>query len=373
MRNEPAKLTIFVLICLQFACTPTIRTSSVGVGAEVSADNGNSGQPTNWTIDTNDVSSSLSVNGIVYSIEQTEDIVFVGGNFSKINGVDRTNLAAIDKASGKLLAFNPEPNEIVRRLKINRAKSKLFVGGNYSAIAGESRAGTAAFSISDGEILSFQAEDSHLDIFSMDLSADDSTLYIAGCSTIGFRGYDSVTGEYKELHDVGPGSCQVQQILASPDGQFVYYRSGNDVGRIELSDETKTSYAVSPSDVRSMAMSEDGNFLYIGGAFTMFNAVARTRVASIHLPSNTLTTFAPSVNGEVVNLMVLPDGSELYIQGAFSEAGGQSRAGFAGINTTSFLANAVDISIGGDVQDFKFDSVSSSFYWGGISYFHSEH
>ncbi len=83
----------------------------------------------------------------VYYIESNDQFVFVGGSLNEPSGgLDRKNLFAIDKSSGQLTNWAPNPNFPVRVLNISH--NQLFVGGDFRNISGEERNYAASFNLS---------------------------------------------------------------------------------------------------------------------------------------------------------------------------------------------------------------------------------
>jgi hypothetical protein len=117
--------------------------------------------------------------GRVWSIVQVGGTVFVGGQFTHAvapNGstVPRANLMAIDATTGALdTSFAPDPNGIVYALATDG--SQLFVGGDFTTIDGSARSHFAAYA---GESLeSWKAEATKR---VRALAVSGSTLYMGG-------------------------------------------------------------------------------------------------------------------------------------------------------------------------------------------------
>ncbi|MBO2460092.1 PQQ-binding-like beta-propeller repeat protein [Actinomadura violacea] len=75
--------------------------------------------------------------------------VYVGGDFTKVDGKDHNHLAAFDTATGKLIdSFAPNVKNRVRA--IAATDSTVYVGGNFFNVNGKSRTRLAAVKASDG-------------------------------------------------------------------------------------------------------------------------------------------------------------------------------------------------------------------------------
>jgi hypothetical protein len=91
----------------------------------------------------------------VFSIAASPDqtILCLGGSFTRVNGVIRNRIAAVHRATGKLIdTFQPKPDTTVRAIV---ATSKtVYFGGLLGAVSGVTRPRLAAGLASDGKLLS---------------------------------------------------------------------------------------------------------------------------------------------------------------------------------------------------------------------------
>ncbi len=109
--------------------------------------NRQTGQITAWEPELDDVVDAV----LVYN-----NILYVAGQFSEINGQPRNRLASFDINTGELTDWNPNPNGRVRTLARN--ETTLFAGGSFSSVNGVARARIAAFDLNTGELTEWQAE-----------------------------------------------------------------------------------------------------------------------------------------------------------------------------------------------------------------------
>ena len=92
---------------------------------------------------------------IVQSIALKNGRLFVGGNFSAVNGEPRQNLAEVDPVDGSLKPFAPQVTYVNNTLPptVNTMlmdNSRLYIGGDFNQVNGKSRGKLAAFSLSTG-------------------------------------------------------------------------------------------------------------------------------------------------------------------------------------------------------------------------------
>ncbi len=86
-----------------------------------------------------------------------------------------------------------------------------------------------------------------------------------------------------------------------------------------------------------------GNTVYAGGNFTAArpagsapgkNEVRRTHLLAFDIRTgNLISSFAPSINGQVLTVAASPDGSRLYVGGQFTSVNGVTRGRIAAFNT----------------------------------------
>ncbi|HEU5065357.1 MAG TPA: hypothetical protein VFT86_05650, partial [Gaiellaceae bacterium] len=81
--------------------------------------------------------------------------VYVAGDFTRVNGVRRRSLAAVDAETGRLLPWNPQPNGFDGSYSLSVLDGKLFVGGDFTRIGGARRDGAAAFDAATGQLLAW--------------------------------------------------------------------------------------------------------------------------------------------------------------------------------------------------------------------------
>uniref|UniRef100_UPI00261640C5 hypothetical protein n=1 Tax=uncultured Legionella sp. TaxID=210934 RepID=UPI00261640C5 len=71
-----------------------------------------------------------NVDGSVYTLAASGSTVYVGGGFITIGSQTRNNIAAIDASSGTPNAWNPSPSNLVSKLAVSG--STVYVGGNFA-------------------------------------------------------------------------------------------------------------------------------------------------------------------------------------------------------------------------------------------------
>jgi hypothetical protein len=80
----------------------------------------------------------------VYSISLGGDQLYVGGSFSSINGVARSRVAAVDRTTGQLTSWAPAVNATVNAIAAETTGNRVYIGGSFSTVNGASRQYIAA-------------------------------------------------------------------------------------------------------------------------------------------------------------------------------------------------------------------------------------
>lgn len=88
------------------------------------------------------------VGTVITQIRSVGDTVYVGGTFTSIGGQFRTNLAALNRASGAAHDWNPAINN--RVWTIVPDGSDIYVGGDFTVIGGVARGGLASIRADTG-------------------------------------------------------------------------------------------------------------------------------------------------------------------------------------------------------------------------------
>jgi PKD repeat protein len=114
--------------------------------------------PTTPLTVSNDALPTPQINGVAWATAMANDTVYVGGSFTSArpdgaaagqNTVPRSNLLAFNVTTGQLLSFNPNPafNGQILAMSVSPDKTRLYVGGEFTTVNGQPRSRIAAFNI----------------------------------------------------------------------------------------------------------------------------------------------------------------------------------------------------------------------------------
>ncbi len=287
--------------------------------------------------------------GVVNAIAVSDSTVYVGGNFTRIGGQPRNNIAALDASTGNPKLWNPDANFSVTALVVY--SSRLYVGGLFTSIGGQIRNNIAALDTTTGTATSWNPNASS-SVYAIAISG--STIYAGGHFTnIGgqtryyIAALDTSTGlatpwnpNTKEVI----GLNDVQSIAAS--GSVVYAgglfsniggQNRNFLAALDTLTGAATSWNPN-ANYNVNVLSVSGSTLYAGGEFTSVGDSARSYIAALNATTGSATSWNPGANGSISALAI--SGSTVYAGGAFTNIGGQLRDYIAALNVSSGLATS---------------------------------
>ncbi|GAA1561410.1 hypothetical protein GCM10009789_13330 [Kribbella sancticallisti] len=140
----------------------------------------------NQTTGALDTGFNHTLNGVVWSIVASPDgsRVYVGGDFTRVDGQVRNRVAAFDTATGALVA-NIRPSVSYRVKTIAIGGTSLYFGGSFGLVNGVTRNRAAAISTVTGSLLPWNPN-ANADVYAIDAADDNSKVYLGGTfSTIG--------------------------------------------------------------------------------------------------------------------------------------------------------------------------------------------
>ena len=120
------------------------------------------------------------LNGQVYAVAATADgsRIFVGGDFTTVNGQTRNRIAAFDTATGALVA-NWKPSVSFRVKSIAVSGTTVYFGGSFGLVNGLDRLRLAAVTTDVGTLLPW-APAVNGDVYAVDVADDASKVYAGG-------------------------------------------------------------------------------------------------------------------------------------------------------------------------------------------------
>jgi hypothetical protein len=233
----------------------------------------------------------------VFGVTMIGSTVYAGGSFTTINSTARTRLAAVNGTTGALVSgWTPAADGEVTSLAAASDGSKVFAGGLFSHIGSSSQNHVAALNPSTGATLSWSYHPSYP---VEGMTATSSTLFLAGGG------------------------------------------SGGRVGALSASSGAKLWEISVDGNVQGVAVT--GSELVAGGHFDNVcdpgtncqNPVVRHKVLAANVTTGALDTgWHPSVNSSLGVFGVAATSAKVMIGGDFTKAGGLDQAHYAQFSVT---------------------------------------
>lgn len=290
------------------------------------------------------------VDGVVSSLDADDRWLYVGGEFTRVGGHDRTNLARLSLDTGEVDGhWGPSPDRPVKRVVV-ADDGFVYVGGRFARI-GDVRRPALARLYRTGIVDTTFAPDIGLDdkdrpwVGGVALSEDGSTVVVGGqFDTVGgqprsgLAAVDRDTGRTvtpfaPALADSNPRDPQVQVEQVLIDGGRVYacgdwwvtegrgsQEAQRNVGRFDAVTGAADLGWLPSTDggIEDCAMGPRGGALVIGGHFDVVNGEYRPKIAALSLDEPVALPF-PTANTPkgVAAVEVAPQ--RVAVVGAFTE------------------------------------------------------
>jgi hypothetical protein len=253
-------------------------------------------------------------------------LVYVGGSFTSISGRPKSNLVALNALSGQVLesSFVGIANGPVNALAVLESSEALYVGGNFTSIAGSPVSNLAKLFLFNGT--------ANLD-FKPQPTGPVSTL-IATTDTVHFTDVIYAGGSFTSIrkHDSTPTRVNLAKISAD-------------------SGTALDEFVVNPNGaVTTLALSRDPHAIYVGGNFdringTLIGAPGAGGLAAVEIDGSPLLTgcnpcFNPGPDGgRPQALATFPfgfGGERVMVGGTFPNIGGGPISNFAALTGYSY-------------------------------------
>lgn len=302
---------------------------------------------------TNGVTSAFG--GLVGStvnalLELGDGSVIVGGRFSTLDDVQRTNLGRV-LADGTVDASLQVASDTGIFTTLAVFEDGVWLGGDMAQVAG-SAAGRLVKLDHRGRRTPAQSPALNRPPLAL-LPLDNDRLLVGGDFTqVGAQVashlllVENSSGARLPLSVGADGT--VHALVRQADGKILVggaFNAINGVSRraiarlnADLSLDTGFNLVMDPSAVvRAIAITPDGGFV-LGGSFSALGIESRQNLAKVRADGVTQALFTPNPNGRVDSLLVAPNG-EVYVGGTFTSIGGQARSRVARLNADGSLAS----------------------------------
>lgn len=256
--------------------------------AEVDSATGN---PTNW---------EPHCSGPVWCVAVTESLVYAGGLFSLIGDSSRAFAAAIDRTSGVATAWHPRANDLVTAIVPDG--NRVLLGGEFFRLGPAARLCVGAVDVLTGQPTPW---DPKLNSSVSDIAVLDSVVYLGG-------GFTQVGGQ--------PRLCAAA-VDARTAGVLPW--------RADL-------FAVDPAATLQRLIVHDST-VYLGGRFFTINGTPRENLAAVEANTGELRDWKADINGNVWALGWGDAG--LLVGGSFQRVGTTASSLIASVSPYSSQAS----------------------------------
>ena len=291
-----------------------------------------------WRPDTGMVGSG------VVCLAAAGNSIIAGGSYSKLGGVSRNNLAAIDVATGLVTSWNPNPSGNVSNNVTALAfdGSQLWVGGFFGNIGGQARSYFAAVDTGTGTASAWNA---NIDEVPLALVVQNGCVFAGGR----FSSVNATARSRIAAIDLGSGKMTAWNPNAGGSVDALAYSGGRVYAGGEFTSigggshgyiaalDTSLGSAVSWSGTANSyvyALMVMGNRLYAAGYFTTMNGQSHNSVAALDLASGAVKTWSPTFDNSGISALAYL-GDTVYVGGNFNHVNSIARSYGAAFDTTT--------------------------------------
>lgn len=266
------------------------------------------------------------LDGVVEALAISGSTVYVAGLFSSIDGQTRNNIAALDAANGSVNAFNPNADNEVLALALSSDGSIIYAGGRgFTMIGGQPRTALAALNAADGTATA---------TFNPSPTGPSGTAILDALAISGSTLY--VGGTFDTMGGAARANIAALSLGGVSDGVAV-----------SSFNPSPSYFGCSPcSNIAALAVL--GSTVYAGGSFDTIAGQPRASLAGLNVVDGTATAFDPSPDANILSLAA--SGSTVYAGGGFRTIGGQPRHYIAALDAVNGDATAFDPDTNGAVD-----------------------
>jgi hypothetical protein len=308
-------------------------------------------------------------NGFVYTVavDSVNNVVFIGGNFSLVNGQPRNKLAALNLTTGALYAWNPGiTGGLPMSMYIHRGA--LYIGGQFTTIGGQSHKFAAKYNSSQyntasGSLSTWNPAITTGSVVNSIVARGDK-VYLGGdiLLTVSTGKYfcelDTATATpttFNDFPDATVNSLSIDGSTLYVGGSFSHVGPMNiqfSLAKYFLAGGLTYDPTWTPNpDAAVTAVCAVGGRLFVGGAFSTIQSTGanREKIAEIDTASGSETGWNPASDNTVEKLLYR--NGVVYAVGNFSLLGGKSRSFIGAINAGTGIATNWNAQVSGTVEN----------------------
>lgn len=275
--------------------------------------------------------------GAVTAVATDGTTVYLGGDFTGVNGVARSHLAAVTLATGATTAWAPRADNSVRALTL--VGGSVFVAGTFTKVTDVRGAVSTPYLARlgpDGALSGVHVPVSDGPVFAMLPTPDGETLYLGGdfLTMDGLSGparrtarTSVATGQLDPAFRSGPTNDANRSPVAAMtlgSAGLVVAVGGGGGGCATLDPATGATRWAKKANGDMQSVVEVDGIVYCGGHFggsNGFTGVKRDKIAAVDPATGALLDYAPVVNSALGIWTMATDGRRLFVGGDFDKFG----------------------------------------------------
>ncbi len=302
-----------------------------------------------------------TTNQPVYALAVQGSSVWLGGDFTMVNGMARQHLAQVDGTTGALTAMSVAVNGHINQLLLDGTGTNLYLAGSFATVGALARPHVASINTSTNAVgaLTFPTLTGDVSAIALDgttgldvtgsftLNPEKTSPAILARVDLGTLAVTSVVPYWqtpKSLARAPKSGVSGGRVLLRTGGSLLVAGDFSDYGVVGRSYIAAYDLATGALDlgfnpgvvgdhVQSIKGSADGNSIFVGGQYNAIGGVARNNLAKLSVTDGTVDpTFNPSPDSYIKDMAVKTDGTALYVGGNFQNVAGQQSQFLAGLN-----------------------------------------
>jgi hypothetical protein len=318
--------------------------------------------------------TTVTVNDDVFAVAVTSTKIYIGGNFTQVNGEARNYIAALNLDGTLDTAWDPDVDDTVLAIYAN--DTTVYAGGNFGTVnaTATTRSRAAAFPIANGvNTGTATAWDPELNGNVLAIAGSGTKIYLggeftdvnAGTTRNGIAAVNSTTGAVDAAWNPNLGGA-VEEMLINDSkvyavGTFDFVNGLTPRGygaAFNLADgaDVGTALAWNPAtngDVDDISFYNDQ--IYTVGEFTQVGAEVISYAARVDPTTGAIdNTWDPQADGNIFAISISDDGN-IFLGGAFNNIGVDAHKWVGLVNSSDGAVSSWDPVLRAVVQDTVFD------------------
>lgn len=228
------------------------------------------GTPTSWT---------PSINLNVNSVQQYGNTIYLGGQFSTVNGSAVSNFVSVNNSTGTTINSNYAVNNLVASVQV--VENTLYLSGSFTSVKSVSRNYVAALDLPSETVSTFDPN------FDYEISNPGARFVSAGNGVV-------LVASFRSTVNVVPRSnfAVIDEFTGKPIEGTPYF------------------------DLPIKALHRIDNRLFVGGEFNYVQGQTKNGLVVLDLPNYTINSSSPTIAGTTYDVRsITSDESQIYAVG----------------------------------------------------------